>query len=60
MIGKIIFQWHFTDFFINFFNPVPNFKLLFIEISTNNKLNFSGYLFEKNFNKYSLKFQKKE
>jgi len=60
MTGKIIFQWHFTDFFINFFNPVPNFKLLFIEISTTNKLNFSGYLFKKNFNKYSLKFQKKE
>ena len=59
MISEIIFQWYFIDFFINFCNPVRDIKLIFVEISTNHKLNFSGYMFEKNFNKYSLKFQKK-
>jgi len=59
MISEIIFQWYAIDFFILFFNPILNFQWLFVEISTNDKLSFSGYLFEKNFNKYSLKFQKK-
>ena len=59
MMGKIIFQWYFIDFSSIFFHPIPNFQWIFVETSTNNKLTFSGYLFEKNFNKYSLKFQKR-
>ncbi len=44
MIIEIIFKWYFIDFFTLYFDPVPNFQWIFIEILTHNKLSFNEYI----------------